>query len=206
MKHKIRILIAEDHFVARAGLVAVLNAQPDMIVVAEASDGSEAVSLFAKHAPDLALLDMRMPEMNGAETAAAILKKAPNARLIALTTYGGSEDVRRALAAGVKGYLTKEVLRDELLKSIREVHQGGTYLPRGVSASLAMDHNEPLSARELDVLRLIVTGLGNKQIAYSLDIAEPTVKSHVKNILAKLGVADRTQATTEAIRRGIVHL
>ena len=207
MKQKIRILIAEDHFVARAGLMAVLNAQPDMTVVAEAADGREAVDLFDKHRPDLALLDMRMPELSGSEAAAAIRAKHPDARLIALTTFGGSEDIRRALAAGVRGYLTKEVLRDELLKAVRTVHRGDTFLPPGVSESLhAQEGHEPLSARELEVLRLIVAGLGNKQIAYSLDIAEPTAKSHVKSILAKLGVADRTQATTEAIRRGIVHL
>ena len=207
MKQKIRILIAEDHFVARAGLMAVLNAQPDMTVVAEAADGREAVDLFDKHRPDLALLDMRMPELSGSEAAAAIRAKHPDARLIVLTTFGGSEDIRRALAAGVRGYLTKEVLRDELLKAVRTVHRGDTFLPSGVSESLhAQEGHEPLSARELEVLRLIVAGLGNKQIAYSLDIAEPTAKSHVKSILAKLGVADRTQATTEAIRRGIVHL
>lgn len=206
MKNRIRILIAEDHFVARAGLVAVLNSQPDMQVVAEASDGEEAVTLFLKLHPDLALLDMRMPERSGDEAATAILEQQPDARLIALTTYGGIDDVRRALAAGMKGYLTKEVLRDELLKAIRAVHLGGTYLPQNLHQALAKDGHEPLSAREHEVLRLIVAGLGNKQIAYSLNIAEPTVKSHVKNILTKLSVADRTQATTEAIRLGIVHL
>lgn len=207
MRRKIRILIAEDHFVARAGLAAVLNAQPDMTVVAEAADGREAVDLFDRHRPDLALLDMRMPELSGSETAAAIRAKHPEARLIVLTTFGGSEDIRRSLAAGVRGYLTKEVLREELLTAVRTVHRGDTYLPSGVSESLhAQEGHEPLSPRELEVLRLIVAGLGNKQIAYSLDIAEPTAKSHVKSILAKLGVADRTQATTEAIRRGIVHL
>ena len=207
MKHKIRILIAEDHFVARAGLTAILNAQADMAVVAEADDGREAVELFDKYKPDLALLDMRMPGLSGAETAAAIRAKHPQANLIVLTTFGGTEDIRRALASGVRGYLTKEVLRDELLQAIRTVYRGETYLPRCVSHSLqAQQTYEPLSSRELEVLQLIVAGLGNKQIAYSLDIAEPTAKSHVKSILSKLGVVDRTQAALEAIRQGIVHL
>jgi two-component system NarL family response regulator len=207
MKHKIRILIAEDHFVARAGLIATINTQPDMIVVAEAEDGVEAVELFDRHKPDLGLLDMRMPRMSGAEAATAIRARHAQARLIVLTTFGGSEDIRRAFVAGVRGFLTKEVHRDELLRAIRTVLRGESYLPAGISHSLeAHQNSEPLSARELEVLRLIVAGLGNKQIAYSLDIAEPTAKSHVKSILFKLGVADRTQATTEAIRRGIVYL
>jgi len=203
----IRILVAEDHLVARVGVSTIVNMQPDMTVVAEASNGQQAVELYRKHLPDVALLDMRMPIMSGVEAAQAIRAEFPHARMIALTTYGGDEDIRRALAAGVQAYLTKDVLHDELLKAIRAVHGGQTYLPAGVAAALAAQMPRPdLSAREVQVLELIVRGLANKQIAYSLNIAEHTVKNHVKNILSKLGVQDRTQAATAAIQRGIVHL
>lgn len=207
MSNPIRILVAEDHLVARVGVSTIVNMQPDMTVVAEAGNGQQAVELYRKHMPDVALLDMRMPIMSGVEAATAIRAQFPNARMIALTTYGGDEDIRRALAAGVQAYLTKDVLHDELLKAIRAVHAGQTYLPTGVAAALAAQMPRPdLSAREVQVLELIVRGLANKQIAYSLNIAEHTVKNHVKNILSKLGVQDRTQAATAAIQRGIVHL
>ena len=207
MSDPIRILVAEDHLVARVGVSTIVNMQSDMTIVAEASNGQQAVELYRKHMPDVALLDMRMPIMSGVEAATAIRAQFPNARMIALTTYGGDEDIRRALAAGVQAYLTKDVLHDELLKAIRAVHAGQTYLPAGVAAALAAQMPRPdLSAREVQVLELIVRGLANKQIAYSLNIAEHTVKNHVKNILSKLGVQDRTQAATAAIQRGIVHL
>jgi DNA-binding NarL/FixJ family response regulator len=181
--------------------------QPDMTVVAEAASGQQAVELFRKHLPDVTLLDLRMPVMSGVEAAIAIRREYPEARLIALTTYGGDEDIRRALQAGVQAYLTKDVLHDELLKAIRAVHAGETYLPPSVAATLAAQlPGSVLTAREMEVLSLIVGGLPNKQIAYRLNIAEHTVKNHVKNILAKLGVADRTQAATAAIQRGIIHL
>ena len=185
----------------------IVNMQPDMTVVAEAANGQQAVELYRKHLPDVTLLDLRMPGMSGVEAATAIRAEFPNARMIALTTYGGDEDIRRALAAGVQAYLTKDVLHDELLKAIRAVHAGQTYLPAAVAAALAAQMPRPdLSAREVQVLELIVRGLANKQIAYSLSIAEHTVKNHVKNILSKLGVQDRTQAATAAIQRGIIHL
>ena len=207
MSEPIRILVAEDHLVARVGVSTIVNMQPDMTVVAEASNGAQAVEQFRQHRPDIALLDLRMPGMTGTEAAAAIRKDFPDARMIALTTYGGDEDIRRALAAGVKAYLTKDVLHDELLKAIRAVHAGQTYLPASVAAALAAQMPRPdLSAREVQVLELIVRGLANKQIAYALSIAEHTVKNHVKNILSKLGVQDRTQAATVAIQRGIIHL
>jgi len=205
--HPIRILVAEDHLVARVGVTTIVNMQPDMTVVAEASNGQQAVELYRQHLPDVTLLDLRMPGMGGVEAAKAIRAEFPNAHLIALTTYGGDEDIRRALAAGVQAYLTKDVLHDELLKAIRAVHGGQTYLPAAVAAALAAQMPRPdLSAREVQVLELIVRGLANKQIAYSLNIAEHTVKNHVKNILSKLGVQDRTQAATAAIQRGIIHL
>ena len=203
----IRILVAEDHLVARVGVSTIVNMQPDMTVVAEAANGQQAVDLFRQHQPDVTLLDLRMPGMGGVEAATAIRAAHPGARMIALTTYGGDEDIRRALAAGVQAYLTKDVLHDELLKAIRAVHAGQTYLPAAVAASLAAQLPRPdLSAREIQVLELIVRGLANKQIAYALSIAEHTVKNHVKNILSKLGVQDRTQAATAAIQRGIIHL
>jgi two-component system, NarL family, response regulator len=203
----IRILVAEDHLVARVGVSTIVNMQPDMTIVAEASNGQQAVELYKKHLPDVTLLDLRMPGMGGVEAAQAIRADHPGARMIALTTYGGDEDIRRALNAGVQAYLTKDVLHDELLKAIRAVHAGQTYLPAGVAAALAAQMPRPdLSAREVQVLELIVRGLANKQIAYALSIAEHTVKNHVKNILSKLGVQDRTQAATAAIQRGIIHL
>ena len=203
----IRILIAEDHLIARVGVSTIVNMQPDMTVVAEAANGQQAVELFRKHLPDVTLLDLRMPGMSGVEAAAAIRRQFPKARLIALTTYGGDEDIRRALHAGVQAYLTKDVLHDDLLKAIRAVHAGQTFLPPAVAATLAEQLASPdLSAREMEVLSLIVKGLANKQIAYTLNIAEHTVKNHVKNILGKLNVSDRTQAATAAIQRGVIHL
>jgi len=203
----IRILVAEDHLVARVGVSTIVNLQPDMTVVAEAANGQQAIELYRVHLPDVTLLDLRIPILSGIEAAAAIHREYPRARLIALTTYGGDEDIRRALQAGVQAYLMKDILHDELLKAIRAVHEGQTYLPASVAAALAAQMPRPdLSARELQVLELIVAGLANKQIAYTLNIAEYTVKNHVKNILDKLAVQDRTQAATVAIQRGIIHL
>jgi DNA-binding NarL/FixJ family response regulator len=188
-------------------VTTIVNMQDDMIVVAEAANGHQAVEMFRLHQPDVTLLDLRMPGMGGVEAALVIRSEFPGAKLIALTTYGGDEDIRRALAAGVHAYLTKDVLHDELLKAIRAVNAGQTYLPAAVAASLAAQLPRPdLSAREVQVLALIVRGQANKQIAFTLSIAEHTVKNHVKNILSKLGVQDRTQAATAAIQRGIIHL
>ena len=206
MSIPLRILVAEDHLVARVGVSTIVNMQPDMTVVAEAANGQQALELYRQHQPDVALLDIRMPGMSGVEAAAAIRAEFPGARMIALTTYGGDEDIRRALAAGVQAYLTKDVLHDELLIAIRAVAAGQTYLPAAVAAVAAQSPRPDLSAREMQVLELIVQGLANKQIAYALEIAEHTVKNHVKNILSKLGAQDRTQAATAAIQRGIIHL
>ena len=203
----IRVLTVDDHPLLRGGISGAIMAQPDMTVVAEASNGQQAIELYRKHLPDVTLLDLRMPGMGGVEAAQKIRAEFPGAHMIALTTYGGDEDIRRALAAGVQAYLTKDVLHDELLKAIRAVHAGQTYLPAAVAAALAAQMPRPdLSAREVQVLGLIVNGLANKQIAYELGIAEHTVKNHVKSILSKLGVQDRTQAATAAIQRGIIHL
>lgn len=203
----IRILIAEDHLIARVGVTTIVNAQPDMIVVAEAVNGRQAVDLHRLHLPDVTLMDMRMPVLGGVEAAIEIHREFPAARIVAITTFAGEEDIRRALVAGIQAYLTKDVLHEELLLAIRAVHAGERYLPAAVAASLAAQMPRPdLSARETEVLKLIVQGLSNKQIGFALGIAEYTVKNHVKSILSKLGVEDRTQAATAAIQRGIVHL
>ena len=167
MSSKIRILVAEDHLVARVGVSAIINRQTDMVVVAEATNGKQAVERFRKHLPDVTLLDMRMPLMSGVEAAIAIRGEFPNARLIALTSYGGDEDVRRALAAGVDAYLTKDVLRKELLETIRTVNAGRRYIPEALAAALEAQSDAPtLSEREIEVLELVASGLANKQIAY----------------------------------------
>jgi DNA-binding NarL/FixJ family response regulator len=206
-ENPIRIVIAEDHLIARVGVKTILNTQPDMTVVGEAANGTQAVELYRKYRPDVTLMDVRMPVMNGVEAIVAIRAEFADARIIALSTYGGDEDIRRALQAGARAYLTKDVLHDELIRAIHAVHAGGKYLPASVSAALESSTLPAgLSAREMEVLALIVKGLGNKQIAYQLGIAEHTVKNHVKNILSKLSVDDRTQAATAAIQRGIIHL
>jgi two-component system NarL family response regulator len=203
----IRILVAEDHAIARIGVITIVNRQPDMSVVASSSNGSQAIKLYRAHLPDIALLDIRMPILSGTDAASSIRAEFPSAKIIALTTYGGAEDIRRALKAGVQSYLTKDLLQSELLKAIRVVYSGETYVPASLATALAAQMARPdLTHRELQVLELVVRGLVNKQIAYSLNLAEHTVKNYVKSILAKLEVQDRTQAATVAIQRGIVHL
>jgi two-component system NarL family response regulator len=199
---KIRILVAEDHLIARVGVISIINTQPDMTVVAEAVNGEQAVASYREKKPDVALIDLRMPKMSGIEVAAVIRDEFPDSRMIALTTYEGDENVRRAFAAGVQAYLTKDVRHEELLRTIRAVHAGETCIPIAL-----LDHPaSQLSAREIEVLELVVAGLSNKEIAYRLQIADTTAKNHVKNILDKLNVEDRTQAATAAIQRGIVTL
>ena len=203
----IRVLIADDHFVVRMGLAAVIKTQPDMDVVAEATTGKQAVELFRQHRPDITLMDLRMPEMDGIEAITAIRQEFPESRFIVLTTYDGDEDIYRALQAGARAYLLKDMLRDGLVEAIRAVHAGQRRIPAEVANRLAERMNRTeLTARELEVLRLIVLGRNNKEIAAELRIAEGTVKIHINNILSKLGVSDRTQAATFALQRGIVHL
>jgi two-component system, NarL family, response regulator len=204
--HVIRVMIAEDHLIARLGVSTIVNDQPDMTVVAQAINGKQAVELYRRHHPDVSLIDMFMPVMNGFDAVAAIQREFPAARFVALSTYSGEEDIRRAFVAGVQSYLTKDVLDDELIQAIRAVHRGEKYIPHPIARALAAQLPRPsLSARELDVLNAIVQGRSNKEIAFSLSICEDTVKHHVKNILSKLGVADRTQAATVAILRGTIH-
>jgi len=202
-----RILIADDHLVVRIGLRSMIDTQADMEVVAEAVNGGEAVELFRVHKPDVVLMDLRMPGTGGVEATAAIREQFPDARVIVLTTYDGDENIYRALQAGARAYLLKDVPRNEFLDDIRAVHNGQYCIPPAVGARLAQRLPfPPLSARELEVLKLIVQGMSNKEIGSRLSITESTVKNHVNNILTKLHVNDRTQAATTALRRGIVTL
>ena len=201
------ILIADDHPVVREGLTALINRCPDMKVVAEASDGQEAVDQFIRHRPDVALLDLRMPKMDAVEVIAAIRERFPAAHLIVLTTYDYDEDIYRSLHAGAKAYILKDAPRNELLECIRLVHQGRAFLPPSLAAKLA-DHMSAskLTDREAEVLRLAADGKANKEIAAVLRIGEGTVKTHIHGILAKLDAIDRTQAVTIAIKHGILRL
>jgi len=203
----IRLLIADDHMVVRMGLRSMIDTQPGMVVVAEAANGREAIELFREHKPDITLMDLRMPVMGGVEATIAIREEFPDARVIVLTTYDGDENIYRALRAGAMAYLLKDIPRGEFLDDVRAVYSGQYCIPPAVAARLAqrMPYSE-LSTRELDVLKLIVEGLSNKEIASALTISESTVKNHVNSILGKLRVNDRTQAATMALRRGIVML
>jgi DNA-binding NarL/FixJ family response regulator len=203
----IRILIVEDHNVVRQGLVALIKTVPDMHVVAEAGDGKQAVELFRKHKPDVTIMDLRLPEMSGVEAITEIRRSFPAARIIVLTTFDGDENIYRALQAGARGYLLKDMFGEELMDAIRTVHAGKTRIPAPVAQRLAERMAGPaLTSRELDVLRLIVSGKSNKEIGNDLVISEATVKTHINSILSKLGVTDRTQAATTALQRGIVEL
>lgn len=203
----IQVVIADDHPIVRDGLNAVINDQPDMAVVAEASNGKEAIELARQHRPDVMLIDLRMPQMNGLEAITTIRAEWSQARIIILTTYDGDEDIYRGLQAGAQAYLLKGMPRAELLDTIRAVHAGHKRIPPEVAVKLAERISaSEMTGRELDVLKLIVAGNSNKEIGERLTITEGTVKAHVNNILGKLGVHDRTQAVTEAVRRGIVHL
>jgi two-component system, NarL family, response regulator len=204
---KIRLLIVDDHFVVRIGLTSALNLEPDMQVVAEAKNGREAVALYEQHNPDVVVMDYQLPELNGAEATAAIRAKHPEARIIMLSVYKGEEDVHRAVQAGVAGYLPKSAEPRELVEAIRTIAKGGQYLPASVTAALAERAGRvELSDRERQVLEAMVRGRSNKEIAHALGISENTVKVHATRVFEKLGVADRLEAVTVAIRRGIVHI
>lgn len=205
--NSIRVLIADDHPVVRDGLAGVIEEQDDMAVVGQASTGMDALTLYREHHPDVTLMDLRMPGMNGIETILAIRRQSPAARAIILSTYDTDEDIYRSLEAGAKAYLLKDVGREVLLATIRVVHAGQSPVSSEVGAKMAgrVGYRE-LSERELDVLRLMVKGLNNQQIAGSLFIAESTVKFHVNHILSKLNVVDRTQAVIVALKRGLASL
>ena len=206
MNQPIRVLVGEDHNVVRQGLVALLKTVTDMKVVGEPSDGKQAVDFFRQHQPDVTIMDLRLPLMSGVEAITAIRREFPAARVIVLTTFDGDEDIYRALQAGARGYLLKDMSGDDLMDAIRTVHAGKSRIPAAVAQRLADRMIGPdLTARELDVLKLIVAGKSNKEIGQDLFISEATVKTHINNLLSKLGVSDRTQATTTALQRGIVH-
>ena len=203
--HPIRILIVDDHLVVRMGLRSMIESQPSMAVVAEAANGQEAVAMFREHRPDIVLMDLRMPGMSGVEATIAIREEFPDSRIIVLTTYDGDENIYRALQAGARAYLLKDIPRNEFLEDIRAVHRGEHRIPPAVAARLAQRMPFPdLSSRELEVLKLIVDGMSNKEIASALTVTESTIKNHINSLLAKLNVRDRTQAATTALRRGIV--
>lgn len=204
---RIRIVVADDHPIVREGLAAILGRQPDMEVVGEAETGREAVDLARRLAPDVVLMDLRMPDMNGVEAIAAIHKDQPGSRILVLTVYDGDQQIVRALQAGARAYLLKDTFREDLLEAVRAVAEGKRRIPSEVAQRLA-EHvaNPGLTARELEVLRLMARGRTNLEIGRSLFITESTVKGHVNGILGKLGVRDRTQAVTTALRRGIVAL
>ncbi|MEY4482737.1 MAG: hypothetical protein RL693_189 [Verrucomicrobiota bacterium] len=203
----IRVLIVDDHFMARLGLAVPINGEPDMCVVAEAEDATEALSQFREHRPDVVTMDYRLPGKSGAEAVLAIRGEFPDARIIMLSAYEGEEDIFRAAQAGVSGYLTKSASRADVLAAIRCVHAGGKAFAPAIAAKLkAHQRREPLIPRELEILRHIVEGLANKEIAAAMHLSEPLVKLHVRKVLEKLGAVDRTRAATLAIERGIVHL
>jgi DNA-binding NarL/FixJ family response regulator len=203
----IRILTVDDHALLLEGIAALVNAESDMKLIAEASNGHEGIKQFRLHRPDVTLMDLQMPALSGIEAIIGIRSEFPNARIIVLTTYTGDVQVLRALKAGARGYVLKGHVHRELLDTIRAVHAGQKRIPPEVAAELA-EHaaDEDLTSRELDVLRLIAAGNANKAIAHQLSIGEETVKGHVTNILAKLGANDRTHAVTQAIKRGIIEL
>lgn len=204
---KIRIALVDDHPLLRQGLAALVADQADMKLVAEASNGLEAIEQFRTHRPDVVLMDLQMPGMNGIDSMIAIRGEFPDARFIVLTTYTGDVQIVRALKAGARAYLLKSLLHGELLETIRAVHAGLKRIPPEVAAELA-DHaaDDSLTEREIEVLRLIAAGNANKIVADHLSITEETVKAHVKNILSKLDANDRTHAVTIALKRGIIEL
>ena len=203
----IRVLTVDDHPLLRDGIAALIGSEEDMELIGEASNGREGLDLFRKFRPDVTLMDLQMPEMNGIDAIGAIRGEFPEARIIVLTTHPGDVQVSRALKAGARAYLMKGELRKELLETIRAVHAGQKRLSSEVAAEIA-EHvtDSSLTPREIDVLRLVAAGNGNKEVGARLSLTEVTIKSHMKNILAKLGANDRTHAVTIALKRGIIDL
>ena len=205
---KIRVLVAEDHNVVREGVVSILNRAGDMVVVAEAKDGMEAVERFREFHPDVAVVDLEMPRLSGIEAIRKIISHKTDARIVVLTTYAGDDRIHRALEAGASAYLLKDAVTDVLLDAIRKVHAGGSFVDSAVAAELAQRARSgpSLSDREIEVLKMISAGKSNKEIAAALFVAESTVKTHVASIYEKLRVTDRTEAVVRAIKRGIIRV
>jgi DNA-binding NarL/FixJ family response regulator len=201
----LRLLLVDDHFVVRSGLAASLALEEDMAVIAEATDANEAVTAYENHHPDVVLMDLQMGETNGVDAVSRISQDHPSARILVFSSFARDEDIYRAIRAGALGYLQKAAPREELLEAIRQVSCGNRYLPREIAQRLAerLSRPEP-SPREREVLALIARGRSNKEVASDLGLSEDTVKRHVSNLMAKLGAQDRTQAVTEALRRGLI--
>jgi len=204
---KIRILVADDHYVVRMGVIAIINNEQDMEVVAEAANGTQAIELFNRHLPDLVLLDSRMPLKSGIQAAQEIRQQHSAARILMLTAFDGDEDIHKAIAAGAQGYILKSSTGEQLIPALRAVAAGRSWIPAEVADRLARRSGfEALTPRELEVLHELAKGLANKQIADVMNISMHTTKGYLKNILTKLHVADRTEAVTVAIQRGLIHL
>jgi DNA-binding NarL/FixJ family response regulator len=207
MQNQIRVLSVDELPLMREGIATVINAKPDMHIVAHASSAHEAIRRFREHMPDVTLMDLRLPDMSGIDAMIAIRKEFPKAAIVVFTTFEGDMEIRRAFAAGARSYMLKSTLPNDLAETIRQVHAGKKSVPAEVAARIAEHLSEdPLTEREVEVLKLATTGNRNRDIADRLCISEETVKAHMKHILEKLGANDRTQAVTIAVRRGIIHL
>jgi len=209
IKHaaKMRVLVVDDHPIMRFGIATIINATPDMVAVAQAGSGEEAIELYEEHRPDITLMDLQLPGMSGVDAIRTIIARHNHAKFVVLTTYEGDEDIHQALEAGARSYIVKGMPHATLVSAVRRVHGGGRFLPSPVSRALSSrTPNSDLSSREREVLKLIVKGRSNREIASDLGITEATVKCHVGVILSRLNVTDRTQAAIAALQRGLVHL
>ena len=207
MNPAIRIITVDDHPMLREGIAAVLAGEADMVLVGEASNGREGIEQFRAHRPDVTLMDLQMPVMNGTDAIIAIRKEFPDARIIVLTTYSGDAQAARAFEAGAAGYLLKNMVRKELVETIRSVHNGKKRIPPEIAVEIAEHHSDDaLTEREIEVLKQVAAGSANKMVAHNLKLSEETVKAHMKNILSKLGANDRTHAVTIALKRGIIEI